>query len=285
MKYPLPPNTYTFNAAAKTITFSGTIPAAIVNIMHITNITRGVLYFQPQAGAALSATYSSPTLILAASTSGHSNSDELLIIYDDGQPTLPTGAATAANQSTLLGRVPTLQSGAVPVGDNSSSITVDGKAYRSTVTITRPSNTTAYSAGDVVGDTSGSAIITLSSIGPTNGFVLIQSVALMFSDSSVPSGMSSFRVHFYTASPTAIADNAVFNIPSGDRAGYAGFVDLATPTDMGSSLYVQADYCGRLVRLAAASTSLFALIETRGAYTPVSASTVELRVATLEASL
>ena len=31
-----------------------------------------------------------------------------------------------------------------------SSVTVDGKAYRSTVTFNRPSNTTAYTAGDVV---------------------------------------------------------------------------------------------------------------------------------------
>lgn len=199
--------------------------------------------------------------------------------------TLATDGPGVSALSSIDTKTPALQSGASPVGDNGGSLTVDGKAYRAVVTITRPSNTTTYTAGDVVGDTGGSAIITLSSIGPTNGFVLIQSVALMFSDSSVPSGMGAFRVHFYTASPTAIADNAVFDIVSGDRTNYVGFVDLATPIDMGSSLYTQADYGGRLVRLASASTSLFALVETRGAYTPVSASTMELRVGTLEAGL
>lgn len=173
----------------------------------------------------------------------------------------------------------------IPVADAGSSLTVDGKAYRSTVTITRPSNTTAYTAGDVVGDTGGSAILTLTSAGPSGGFVLIQSISLVFSDSTVPSGMGAFRVHLYSASPTAIADNAAFDLVSGERANYMGYVDLPTPQDLGSTLYTQVDYPGRLVKLAAASTSLFAEIETRGAYTPVSASTVTLRVNTLEAGL
>jgi hypothetical protein len=171
------------------------------------------------------------------------------------------------------------------VSDGNSTLTVDGRAYRSTVSITRPSNTTAYTAGDVVGSTGGSAILTLSSIGPSGGFVLIQSAALIFSDSSVPSGMGAFRIHFYNASPTAIADNAPFDLVSGDRALYMGYIDLSAPQDFGSTIYAQVDYPGRLIKLAAASTSLFVEIETRGAYTPVSASTVELRVSTLEAGL
>ena len=181
--------------------------------------------------------------------------------------------------------VTTASGSSIAVNDIGSSLTVDGKAYRSTVSITRPSNTTAYTAGDVVGSTGGSAILTLSSIGPSAGFILIQSAALIFSDSTVPSGMGAFRIHFYNASPTAIADNAPFDLVSGDRALYMGYIDLSAPQDLGSTIYTQVDYPGRLIKLAAASTSLFAQIETRNAYTPVSASTVELRVSTLEAGL
>ena len=182
-------------------------------------------------------------------------------------------------------KVGTVTGKPLTVEDNNSSLTVDGKAYRSVVTITRPSNTTAYTAGDVVGDTSGSAIITLSNIGPSGGYVLVQSVSLIFSDSAVISGMGSYRLHFYSASPTAIADNAVFDLVSGERANYMGFVDLATPVDFGSSLYTQTDYPGRLIKLAAGSTTLYAELETKGAYTPASASTIDVRVATLEAGL
>jgi hypothetical protein len=162
---------------------------------------------------------------------------------------------------------------------------VAGKAYRTTATITRPSNTTAYAAGDVVGDTGGSAIISLTAAGPSAGFVIIQSVSLVFSDSAVPSGIGAFRLHLYSASPTAIADNAVFDLAAGERATYMGFIDLPTPSDFGSSLYIQTDYPGRLIKLGAASTTLFAELETRGAYTPVSASTVAIRMNLLEAGL
>lgn len=88
MKSPLPSGSYAFNATAKTITFSGTIPAEIGNILHVANITRGVIYFQPQAGLSFSGTYASPVLTLAADTTGHSNTDKLLIIYDDGTTAL-----------------------------------------------------------------------------------------------------------------------------------------------------------------------------------------------------
>lgn len=113
MKYMLPAANYSFNASAKTITFSGTIPARISNVMHVANITRGVIYFQPQAGVAFSGSYTSPVLTLAASTSGHSSSDELLIVLDDSTtaltdaqlrasavPVSVSGVATAANQAT-----------------------------------------------------------------------------------------------------------------------------------------------------------------------------------------
>jgi hypothetical protein len=160
------------------------------------------------------------------------------------------------------------------------------------VTITRPSNTTAYTAGDVIGvadsgtpANAGSAIITLPSIGPSGGYVLVQSVRLMIGLTSVTSGMAGFRLHIYTASPTAILDNAAFDLVSGEVANYAGFIDLPTPQDLGSTLVTQADYPGTLIKLASASTSLFCELETRGAYTPASGTLHDLRVLTLEAGL
>lgn len=180
----------------------------------------------------------------------------------------------------------------LPVGDGSSSLTVDGKGYRSTVSITRPSNTTQYTAGDVIGiadggtpANAGSAIHTLTSAGPSGGFILLQSAALIFSDSSVISGMAGFRVHLYSSSPTAALDNAVFDLASGDRAAYMGYFDFPTPIDLGSTIYTQVDSIGRQIKLAAASTSLFVEIETRGAYQPASGSTIELRLTAMEVGL
>ena len=180
----------------------------------------------------------------------------------------------------------------IPISDNASSLTVDGKAYRAAVTITRPSNTTTYNAGDVIGiadagtpANAGSAIITLPSIGPSGGYVVVQSVRLFIASTSVPSGMGGFRLHLYTASPTAILDNAPFDLVSGEVANYAGYVDLPTPQDFGSTLFAQADYPGTLIKLATASTSLFCELETRGGFTPASGTAYNLRVLALEAGL
>jgi len=169
--------------------------------------------------------------------------------------------------------------------DASGSIGVVGTAYRSAVTITRPSDTTAYTAGDVVGDTGGSAIITLSNVGPSGGWVLVQSARLMIGLSAVTSGMTGFRLHFYTASPTAIADNAAFDLVSGDVDDYAGYIDLPTPQDFGSTIVAQSDYLGTLIKLADGSTSLYAQLQTKGAFTPASATEYDLRVLTLEAGV
>jgi hypothetical protein len=85
--------------------------------------------------------------------------------------------------------------------------------------------------------------------------------------------MGAFRVHLYSAHHLPpLQTTTAFDLASGDRADtYMGYVDLPAPQDLGSSIYTQTDYPGRLIKLAAASTTLFAELETRGAYTPVSA--------------
>ena len=172
----------------------------------------------------------------------------------------------------------------LPVSDGEGSLTVDGKAYRSIVIFARPGDTTAYAAGDVVG-ASGTAIHTFANVGPSGGFVLVQSTSLLIGNTAVPSGMGPFRLHFYSSSPSGIADNAVFSLNSGDTASYMGFADLGTPADLGNVLYTQADYVGRQLRLASGQTSLFAQLETRNAYTPASGTTYEIRLSTLEVGL
>lgn len=112
MKQLLPPANATLNIALGTITFATTIPSTISHILHVTNVTRGVIYFQPQAGLAFTGTYASPVLTLTASTAGHNNADKLEIFYDDGLTTLAiTGALTDTQ----------LRASAVPVSGSFSA--------------------------------------------------------------------------------------------------------------------------------------------------------------------
>jgi hypothetical protein len=150
------------------------------------------------------------------------------------------------------------------------SVSVKGNGYRSAPTVTRPANTTAYTAGDVVG-----GVITFTSAGPSGGDLLITTADLRIDVAAVPSGMTTFRLYLYDASPaSAIADNAAWDLPSGDRANFLGYIDLGTPVDLGSTLYTQANQPGLQVRLASASTSLWAYLVTTSGFTPAANSEV-----------
>jgi len=165
-------------------------------------------------------------------------------------------------------------------------LTIEGLAYKSSVTITRPSNTTQYSAGDMVGqaDTvtpanAGSAILEFANIGPAGGSVLITTSTLMVNLAAVTASMTSFRLHLYGTSPAAKLDNALWDLPSGDRTAYLGYVDLGTPVDLGSTLWVQTDQINKQVQLT--TSSIFGVMVTNGGYIPTSG---EVLIPTLHAA-
>lgn len=142
------------------------------------------------------------------------------------------------------------------------------------VAITRPADTSAYTAGDVIGTATGSTAGQQFDIGQTawadgGGEYMITSASLMVALAAVPSGMTSFRLHLYNVTPpSALGDNAAWDLPSGDRASYLGYVDLGTPVDLGSTLYVQQDFLNKQVTLL--SGEVFGYLRTIGAYTPAS---------------
>jgi hypothetical protein len=66
--------------------------------------------------------------------------------------------------------------------------------------------------------------------------------------------------------PSALADNDPFDLPAGDRAAYLGSINVGTPVDLGSTLYVAQDGINKQVTLA--SSNLYGYLVTAGAYTP-----------------
>ena len=92
--------------------------------------------------------------------------------------------------------------------------------------------------------------------------------------------MSAFRLHLYSASPDAIADNAPWDLVSaGDRSKYQGYIDFTAPVDLGSTLYAQADSLNHQLQLADGASALFGVLVTTGAFTPAASTvwTVTLR--------
>ncbi len=140
-------------------------------------------------------------------------------------------------------------------------------SYISRPTVTRAANTTAYTAGDVVG-----GVINFKGF-PAHADVLITSADLRIDIASIPSGMTSFRLHLYKERPaSAYVDNDAWDLPSGDRDDYIGFVDIGTIADLGSTLYVQNSDVRMQVRTGL--IGLLGYLVTVGAFTPASNSEV-----------
>jgi hypothetical protein len=138
--------------------------------------------------------------------------------------------------------------------------------FTSTQTITRPNDTTAYTALDVV-STGAGAIIEFANIGVPGGMVLLTEASLLIDTGTLPSGIGQFRVHIFSSTPTPIADNAAFDVIAGDRAKYQGYFDIPTPIDLGATLFSQVDGLRKQFRTGAGG-SLFAQMQTLAAFTP-----------------
>lgn len=153
----------------------------------------------------------------------------------------------------------------------SPNTALPSRGYSAAVALTRTADTNAYAANDVLGAATGStAALTFASMGPSGADVMITSAALEIDASAVISGETSYRLYLYNVTPpSALGDNVAWDLPSGDRASFLGYVDLGTPVDLGSTLYVQTDNINTQIKLS--GTSIFAYLVTIGAYTPTSA--------------
>lgn len=147
-------------------------------------------------------------------------------------------------------------------------------ARGSTAIITRPANVTPYAAGAVIG-----GALTLAGQAPTGGaVVMITGSRFELDIAALPAGATNFRLYLYSSTPpSALAEGAVWDLPSGDRNVFLGYVDLGTPADLGSTCFVQQDNLSH--QCGATGTDLFAYLVTISGYTPAANSEVyRLRV-------
>jgi len=159
---------------------------------------------------------------------------------------------------------------------------VSALSYSQAVTITRPTNTSGYTAGDAIGVAdSGTPANAGSAIHEFTGFpeaaaLLLNEVLLFNDETAVISGMSTYRLHLYGEEPTAILDNAAFTTAWADRGKYLGSIEIPSIAVRGAHLYAQATNLARTLKLV--GTSLFGVLETVGAYTPTSGEIYEVRL-------
>jgi len=184
---------------------------------------------------------------------------------------LETGVQIAAG-TALLGKV-----GIDQVTANANVVVLQTNAGKSTASFTRPNDTTAYAAGDVVG--TAAANLTFANVLPNVQNFIITGMTMRIDSAAVPAGMGGFKVDIYSAANTVIADNAARNLVAADRSNFLGTISLATPVDMGDTLFSQNDninFNGKLV-----TTNLYAVLSTDNIYTPVAETVYTVTIYTI----
>lgn len=136
---------------------------------------------------------------------------------------------------------------------------------------TRPADTTVYTFGDVVG-TNAATYLTFANVtrlASSVGYIIGVQVA---TDNWLC--RQALRLHLYNVAPTAIADNAVFEMEYTDKASYLGFIDLPacqsgpTSASGGATAVLNENFSYRIV--SDSSKQIFGMLESRDGSTPTS---------------
>lgn len=207
---------------------------------------------------------------------------------------LPTGAATSAKQDTLVALLPAslgqkakAASLAVAIASDQDTLAVSGSATVAISTsFTRPADTTAYTSGDLVANnTTAGSVVVLSFANAArvaSGSGMVRRARLRKSGTSVTN--SSFRIHLFNAAPATITngDNGAFSVSG--AADYIGAIDVSvdrafTDGAVGTGIPVVGSEIN--FKLPSGST-IYGVIEARGAYTPTSAETIAVTLEILQ---
>lgn len=77
--------------------------------------------------------------------------------------------------------------------------------------------------------------------------IQIISASLLIAGATIET--TAWRLYLYSVTPpSALADAATFDLPTGDIASFLGYVDIAQVVDLGSTLYVQSDNLNKPIR-------------------------------------
>lgn len=162
------------------------------------------------------------------------------------------------------------------------SIVANNSEVRIDASFTRPADTTAYAAGDLVANsTTAGSVVPLSfanAIRTAGDCVRIERVRVKKTSTSLTNAI--FRVHLFEASPTpTVGDNGAFNasgaLSSNNVLNHAGSFSVTmswSGSDGAVGIGTPTPGAGATVS-PISGTTVFALLEVTAAYTPASAET------------
>ena len=164
--------------------------------------------------------------------------------------------------------------------DSGNPVPISGVTAKVGVELTRPADTTAYTAKDVVSDsTSAPSVLTFADFARVNqGSGIIVRARLMTDQKTCTAG---FRLHLFHTAPTAINDNSPYLLLYANAANRIGMIDFpamtsedATNSTAASTMRPSSDGSYGTPNLwyqaASASRAIYGILETTSAFTPAS---------------
>lgn len=147
-------------------------------------------------------------------------------------------------------------------------------------TITRPANTTQYTAGDIIANSATAASVTpftFADVCRESQVTRIERIRILKSGTSVTN--ANFRVHFYSGDPgvPSNGDNGAFLTSVAKWIGSADVTCDRAGTDGAIGTGLSLTNTPMTVKVGT-NHILYALLEARGAYTPASGETFTIKI-------
>ena len=143
-----------------------------------------------------------------------------------------------------------------------------------TTTLTRPSDTDAYTAGDAItNSTSAPTALEFTGFGGGTGNILNITHATL-AKSGV--NLETFQLWLFSAAPTATNDNAAFALTDANNDTCIGIINFGTGATATNNSFYNLASVGIKVQLPAASQSIYGLLKGIAGFTPLSAETFKI---------
>jgi hypothetical protein len=125
---------------------------------------------------------------------------------------------------------------------------------------------TPAASSHTAGDCNGAAgTFTLSPVPPSGAIIKITDIEMEIDGATIET--TAWTLHLYNVTPpSAIADDAAFDLPSGDRTAYLGSIAISQIVDLGATLWIEAHSINKTCVLA--GTKLFGYLVNGTTLTP-----------------
>jgi hypothetical protein len=167
--------------------------------------------------------------------------------------------APAASDPALAVTMRDLNANGAATTANSAPVTLPNDQAASVAATFTPA-----ASSHVANDVNGGAQ-TFAAMGLSGRPIMITSASLEIDGGTAEA--TAWRLYLYNVTPpSATADDGAWDLPSGDRASFLGYVDLGTAVDLGSTQWVETHGINKQVKLA--GTALYGYLVNITTLTP-----------------